>query len=54
MDKWQELRTHFDKQATELAEDDDYAIFALEVLDLMDSIEEQERIESKHHEQTSV
>jgi hypothetical protein len=50
MDKWQELRKHFVKQATELDGNDDCAIFALEVLDLMDSIEEKERVESKNNE----
>ena len=54
MDKWQELRKYFVKQATELDEDDDYAIFALEVLDVMDSIEEKERIELKNNEQSTM
>lgn len=54
MDKWHTLREHFIKQATELDEDDDYAIFALEVLDLMDSIEEKERAELKDNEQTTM
>lgn len=54
MDKWHILREHFITQTTELDEDDDCAIFALEVLDLMDSIEEKERAESKHNEQTTM
>lgn len=39
MGKWEDLRSHFTKQAQELDEDDDCAIFALEVLDLMDALE---------------
>ena len=47
MGKWEELRKHFVTQARELQEDDDYAIFALEVLDLMDDLEAKyARIES--------
>jgi hypothetical protein len=50
MDKWDELREHFVKQAEELEEDDDCAIFALEVLDLMDIIEAKHR-EEENYEQ---
>jgi hypothetical protein len=56
MDKWDALRGHFMEQATELEEDDDYAIFALEMLDLMDVLEEQERrdLNGDNYEQTTV
>ena len=38
MDKWEELRDHFLKQSKELPEDDDFTLFALEVLDKMDEL----------------
>ena len=39
MTKWDELRNYFVKQASELEEDDDFALFSLEVLDKMDEID---------------